>query len=153
MEKGIEPIHYRLTVTEDGDDNADRQRVRRELIAYNVATLPAFFDSGDPILPLNVFLHDEAGALIGGVTGQTSWDNLIVDYLWVDDSHRGHGLGRQLIEPIEAEARERGATWAWLSTFDFQARGFYQELGYRVVGRLDDYPPGHTYYWMRHDFE
>ena len=36
-----------------------------------------------------------------------------------------------------------------LSTFSFQARDFYQRHGYRVVGQLDDYPPGETFYWMR----
>jgi hypothetical protein len=26
-------------------------------------------------------------------------------------------------------------------------------LGYRVVGQLDDYPPGQIFYWMRKDFK
>jgi len=32
------------------------------------------------------------------------------------------------------------------------ARGFYEKSGYRVVGQLDDYSHGQSYYWMRKDF-
>ena len=53
----------------------------------------------------------------------------------------------------EGEARARGCTRAWVRTFRFQARGFYERLGYRVVGELVDYPPGEALYWMRKDFD
>jgi hypothetical protein len=35
-----------------------------------------------------------------------------------------------------------------LETFSFQARGFYEKCGYKVVGQLDDCPPGQRFYWM-----
>lgn len=38
-----------------------------------------------------------------------------------------------------------------LRTFGFQARGFYEKQGYRVVGALEDYPPGNAMFWMRKD--
>jgi hypothetical protein len=44
----------------------------------------------------------------------------------------------------EAEALRRGCPGAWLSTFTFQARGFYERLGYSAFGTVDDYPPGHS---------
>ena len=53
----------------------------------------------------------------------------------------------------EREAEERGCSRAKLRTFGFQARGFYQKEGYRVVGELEDYPPGRSFYWMRKDFK
>src|SRR6516165_7091346 len=37
---------------------------------------------------------------------------------------------------------------AWLDTFSFQARGFYEKLGYEEFGRLD-YPPGHHRHFLR----
>ena len=67
------------------------------------------------------------------------------------------GLGyyrraRAMLAAAEAEARLRGCLRARLSTFDFQARGFYEKQGYCVVGTLADYPPGSAMYWMRKDF-
>jgi len=44
---------------------------------------------------------------------------------------------------MEHAAKERGCTAAYLTTFSFQARPFYESLGYEVFGILDDYPPGY----------
>jgi GNAT superfamily N-acetyltransferase len=95
-------------------------------------------------------LSARAGAeLVGGLVGETGWEWLHVDLLWVDDAHRGRGIGRRLLHAAEAEAAQRGCRHAYLDTFDFQARPFYERLGYTVFGALDDYPPGHTRYYLR----
>jgi hypothetical protein len=52
----------------------------------------------------------------------------------------------------EGEARARGCSRAKLRTFSFQARGFYEKEGYRIVGELRDDPPGKIFYWMRKDW-
>jgi hypothetical protein len=36
----------------------------------------------------------------------------------------------------EQEAKARGCRGAWLDTYSFQARGFYERLGYAVFGAL-----------------
>jgi hypothetical protein len=43
----------------------------------------------------------------------------------------------------------RGCVGVWLDTFSFQARGFYEKLGYRVFGEVADYPPGHTRHFLK----
>lgn len=48
----------------------------------------------------------------------------------------------------EAEAVRRGCHHALLDTFDFQARPFYERLGYRVWGELADFPAGHTWFYL-----
>jgi hypothetical protein len=45
------------------------------------------------------------------------------------------------MDRAEIRARERGCHSAWLDTFSFQARGFYEKLGYEEFGRLDCPPP------------
>lgn len=64
---------------------------------------------------------------------------------------RGQGPGRRLLQAAEREAQARGCSRAKLTTYSFQARRFYEKEGYRVVGVLQDYPPGGAYYWMRKD--
>jgi hypothetical protein len=49
----------------------------------------------------------------------------------------------------ESEAVNRGCASSWLDTFSFQARGFYEKLGYRVFGELCDNPPGHTRFFLK----
>ena len=47
------------------------------------------------------------------------------------------------MQAMEAEAIRRGCRGAYLDTFSYQARPFYERLGYEVFGTLDDYPAGH----------
>jgi hypothetical protein len=45
-------------------------------------------------------------------------------------------------------AISRGCANAWLSTHSFQARPLYERLGYRLFGTLEDYPKGHSLFFM-----
>jgi len=67
----------------------------------------------------------------------------------VEDAARGQGLGRRLIGLAEDEARRRGCRHAYLDTTSFQARPFYEKLGYRLWGQLEDFPQGHTRYFLQ----
>ena len=97
--------------------------------------------------PLTITVR-EGKDIVAGLTGRTALGWLCVDILWVSDERRRKGLGRALMARAEAEARKRGARNAWLNTFSFQARPFYQKLDYREFGRLKDFPVGHSLHWM-----
>jgi GNAT superfamily N-acetyltransferase len=83
------------------------------------------------------------------VWGQINWNWLHVGLFWVAEALRGSGYGRRLLAAIEQVARERGCRYAHLDTFSYQARPFYETLGYEVFGQLDDYPPGHKRFFMK----
>ena len=98
---------------------------------------------------LTVLLRDGEHRVVGGLAGSTVWGWLQVTLVWVDEACRGRGHGRALMREAEAEAGRRGCHHAWLDTFDFQARGFYEGLGYEVFGQLAEFPRGHTRFFMR----
>jgi GNAT superfamily N-acetyltransferase len=98
--------------------------------------------------PLAVLLRDAAGVVEGGLWGRTAWSWLYVENLVVPPARRGQGLGRRLLAMAEEAATARGCIGARLDTYSFQARGFYEKLGYRVTGRIDDCPPGETRWSM-----
>ena len=101
--------------------------------------------------PLVLSARDASGTIVGGLVGVTGWKWLHIDLLWVDDAHRGRGVGTGLLRAAEREASSRGMRHVDLDTFDFQAKPFYEREGYTVFGVLEDYPPGHTRYFMRKD--
>ncbi|MDQ1143849.1 ribosomal protein S18 acetylase RimI-like enzyme [Bacillus sp. SORGH_AS 510] len=68
-----------------------------------------------------------------------------VDVLWVDESLRGQGKGQELIQIAETFAREKGCTLMRLETFSFQAPEFYKKLGFKEIGKLDNFPKGFTH--------
>ena len=95
-------------------------------------------------------LRDDAGAVVGGVTGNYgSFGWLWIDSLWVRRDLRGSGYGARLMEMIEAEAERRGSRNVYLNTFSFEAPEFYKKLGYTVFAELEDFPPGHSRLFLR----
>ena len=98
--------------------------------------------------PIGLSFRASDGPIVAGVYGATMWGWLMVDGLWVAEELRGRGLGRRLMLAAEAEAIERGCHGSSLGTFDFQAREFYERLGYTVLGALEHFPKGHTHYTL-----
>jgi GNAT superfamily N-acetyltransferase len=103
--------------------------------------------------PLTVFLRDDEGRIVGGLVGMTVWGWLQVSQLWVLDELRGRGHGSALMHAAEAEAVRRGCHHALLDTFDFQARAFYERLGYTTFGAVEDFPRGHTRFFLQKRFQ
>jgi GNAT superfamily N-acetyltransferase len=92
-------------------------------------------------------LEDGDGRMIGGLSGLIYWDWLFIDALWVDAAARGQGVGRSLMAKAEQHAVTQGCHAVWLDTF--QAKGFYETLGYTPFGTLEDYPEGQTRTFLR----
>ena len=123
-----------LTVCDNPTDSI-RDAILNPLAEFNAENgYPA-----DP-QPVAITLTDDDGAIIGGLWGKTVYDWLFIDYLVVPASLRGQDFGVQLMASAEKIAIERGCVGSWLTTFAFQARGFYEKLGYEVFGRLDKSP-------------
>lgn len=93
---------------------------------------------------LVVLVRDEAGALKAGINGYTGWGWLFTQWLWVDESLRGHGMAGRMLQAAEDEARARGCHSAWIDTFNPVAEKAYTRQGYQVFGELPDFPIGRT---------
>ena len=115
----------------------------RSLVGYNAGQAAAE-DYRDLVV-----LSRLGGELVGGLIGFTHWNWLFIKQLWVAESVRGRGLGTELMRTAEQEAVARACLHAHLDTFGFQAPPFYQGLGYSVFGQLEDYPVGHTRYFLQ----
>ena len=135
-----------LTV-EDQPNPQDCALVHRELTAFNVAIA-----GGDGYRPLAAFFRDDSDEIVAGLVAATFYRWLVVELLWVSETHRGRSLGSRLLSAAEQEAINRGCTGAFLDTLSFQAPGFYETQGYRPFGTLEGLPPGHTRIYMTKHF-
>lgn len=87
--------------------------------------------------------------VVGGLFGRTAWDWLRIELLYIPPELRGSGLGERIIGAAEEEAVRRNCGGSWVSSFSFQAVGFYQRMGYTVVSTLEDYPVGHQRFFLQ----
>jgi ribosomal protein S18 acetylase RimI-like enzyme len=131
-----DPVPTSLRV--GGENDELRRRLDDELTAFNAAATGA----GEPA-EFSVDVTDDAGDLVAGLTGWI-WGTLCaVDMLWVREDRRHAGRGRRLMRAAEAEGARRGCTDMVVSSFAFQAPGFYRGLGFRETGRTEGIPGGH----------
>ena len=89
--------------------------------------------------------------IIGGAIGEFDWGYLFVDTVWVADNKRGKGHATHIMQAIEGYAHSRGIQRAYLTTTTFQARPFYEKIGYQVFGELQNHPPQHTAFYLYKD--
>lgn len=125
----------------------DERAVLDGLMAYNEA-------AGGPhgYLPIAVLLKDDGGRTVGGLTGRAIYDWLFIELLHIPESFRGQGVGTKLMAKAEEFARQHRLAGIWLDTYDFQARGFYEKLGFAVFGTIDGHPRGGARYFLEKRF-
>jgi GNAT superfamily N-acetyltransferase len=111
---------------------------------------PLWENPSYPRIPLEIYVLDEKGGIIGGLIGRTNqipeW--LEVSVIWVAEDQRKQGLGSHLMHLAETEAKKRGCHYARLATSDYQAPDFYHKVGYKLYGQLENCPRGETVYYF-----
>ncbi len=126
----------------------EREAILRPLAAFNSEN--GYPGDGKPIA---ITLEDENGVIVGGLWGRTIYDWLFVEFLVVPDQLRGQHLGERVMREAERIAVERGCVGSWLTTFTFQAQGFYEKLGYSVFGVLENCPRENARIFLRKRLE
>ncbi|WP_269797374.1 GNAT family N-acetyltransferase [Streptococcus sp. SM5] len=100
--------------------------------------------------PLNIYIEDDNGQLLAGLVAETFGNWLEIEYLFVTENLRGQGIGSQLLQQAESEAKKRNCCFAFVNTYQFQAPAFYQKHGYKEVFTLKDYPyTGQRHYYQK----
>lgn len=96
---------------------------------------------------LKLFVRDEEGRIVGGLLGEIYDAWLHVRILWLHEQLRGLGYGRKLMEAAHEAGRQHGIGVSHLSTLDFEARPFYEHLGYEVIATRP-YGNGHQRFYI-----
>jgi GNAT superfamily N-acetyltransferase len=140
-----EPAHTIETFTgwDALPSEADVQKLEDEINTFN-RERTGFND----FQRLGWIIRDVEG-IAGGIAGWTWGGCCEIRSLWVRESLRGQGLGRQLLNRAEEEARRRSCSVIVLDTHSFQAPDFYEKQGYETVGVVEGYPQGYSKYFFQ----
>lgn len=130
-------------ITQCIPSSAENEFLEDRLYEYNRA------QTGQDDGQLFAFLiRDDQQEIVAGLSGWTWAQACEIRALWVHPDWRGQGCGRRLLESAEQEAQARGCRIILISSYSFQAPGFYQKCGYQLAWQLDDFPPGHGYCFL-----
>jgi GNAT superfamily N-acetyltransferase len=136
-----------LQITFEPDNESAKVFVTNSLDNHNIAAT-----GHSAYYPVAYFLKSHEGEVLGGLLGLIWGGWLHIKYVWVAEPVRGKGYARRLVATAEAYAKKRGCRGVFLETFSFQAKPLYEKLGFSVFGQIDDYPPGHTQYFLSKRF-
>lgn len=134
---------FKLDLSDVADEEV-RKLIVAPLVEYNISQ--AGPGNGRPLV---ITIKDESDRIVGGLWGYTGYQWLFTQLLVVPSTHRGKGIGTQLMSMAEREATDRGCIGSWLDTFEFQARGFYERIGYECFAELPNYPTGFSRYFLK----
>ena len=100
--------------------------------------------------PFEFAIKNPDGEIIAGIlAGMGCYGGLEINILWVKEGKRQSGIGTTLLLETEKRAKEAGAIISLLDTFDFQAKDFYLKNGYSIFGQVNNFPTGHTRYYLQ----
>ena len=136
-------MEYTLSITDVADEEV-RKAIVAPLVEYNSSQAGPSQNR-----PIAVLVKNTEGEVVGGLWGHTGYEWLFTQLLVVPASLRGRGVGTEIMQLAEHEAKSRGCHDAWLDTFEFQARGFYERMGYECFGELPSYPKGFSRFFMQ----
>ena len=134
-------MHIRLENTE----SQKAQKIGELVRSYNRSKREAAKSKS-----LSLYVEDDSGELLAGLVAETFGNWLEIEYLFVKEELRGQGIGSQLLQRAESEAKKRNCCFACVNTYQFQAPTFYQKHGYKEVFTLKDYPcTGQRHYYQK----
>lgn len=134
---------HQLTLI-DTPTKEEMNLVQQGLEDYNRKQTNGGLDN--PGIEINLILRDGKGNVVGGLSASTMMRVMHLDVLWVAEEYRKLGCGKALVLEAEKIGHEKGCLASQTMSFSFQAPGFYQKIGYEVLGIFDGYPYGITEY-------
>jgi GNAT superfamily N-acetyltransferase len=124
----------------------DAERAILEGLGNNILEHLGNVDLGSS---LRIILRNTTDKVVGGVIANCFGGWLYISLLWVEKSLRNLGYGSRLMQLLEAEAIQIGCQYAHVDTYSFEARPFYERLGYELFATLEDYPKGYCKYFLK----
>ncbi|KQY51613.1 MULTISPECIES: GNAT family N-acetyltransferase [unclassified Nocardioides] len=125
-----------FTLHRGGADGSLDERLDAGLTEFNRAATPGVPDAEE----FTVAVKDADGELAAGVSGWTWGTAAGIGMTWVRDDVRRDGWGGRLLDEAEQVARDRGCVQMLVSSFTFQAPGFYESRGYVEFARTEGIP-------------
>ncbi|KEO88574.1 hypothetical protein EH31_16585 [Erythrobacter longus] len=125
----------------------DAGALSQGIIDFNKRHVPDLEEIADEVR-FFVLAKDDAGTLQGGIRATCYWNTLHIELVWLDEAARGSGIGAELMSEAEDFARGHNCEKALVETTSWQAKPFYEKLGYALMATLPGRPKGYASHYL-----
>ena len=129
---------------------SDAKTISKGIIDFNQLKVPDL----EPIeaeVKFFVFARNKHSTIIGGVRATCFWNTMHIELLWLSEECRGKGIGKELIVAAEKFAKKHNCEKVFVETTSWQAKPFYEKVGYKHIATLNDRPKGHASHYLTKD--
>lgn len=84
--------------------------------------------------------------VIGGVVFYNQMDWMFIERSYINPEYRNKKIGTKIFNELEKYCKENQLVGMRLSTWDFQAKGFYEKIGFDLIYQIKDCPRGNIDY-------
>jgi GNAT superfamily N-acetyltransferase len=141
----VEQPEYRLAIEDEPDPRA--LAFLEEQLELAAVTAAGVGDQQE----FAIFVRDEEERIVAGAFGDVWGGCCQMHVVWVEERLRSQGWGRRLMAAVDDEARRRGCRLVMGITYEVLTGDFYDRLGYRLVGSIEDCPAGTSTRWYSKD--
>lgn len=130
-------------VDETNDENI-KNIIKQGVLAFN----QPYFGMQEA-KPFTIYIIDGNKSILGGLYGWHFDKYIRVDMTWVDENYREKGFGKKIFQKLDEYAHLKRCKYIQLDTFDFQAKPFYEKMGFECMGTIPKWVEGHDCHFMR----
>jgi ribosomal protein S18 acetylase RimI-like enzyme len=100
--------------------------------------------------PLVFELRDDK-KLLSVVVVQLFWGQLHIKYVFTPPAYRNKGYASKLMVHVFEYGKLKGCSFAFVETMSFQAPEFYQNLGFKIELKRDNYIKNLSFIYLKKD--
>jgi len=128
--------NYSFEISESNNDQLDKY-LNKELINYGIAEA-----KGNRPKYIYCSINDANNHIIGGIKGYAMLNMFYISQLFVNEKHRGIGLGKKLLSEIEVVAKKHNCKIIRLDTLNRKSHDFYEKSGFEKTITIHEYMNG-----------
>lgn len=138
-------ILYMMVDNPKSEERSEEKTLKRGLRDYNYEQL------GERGAHFSIIAKNNE-LVIGGLIIEKCSDAFYIKTLWVHDSFKKQGIGSKLLTMLDGEAENQNIPKIFTDTYTFQARGFYEKHGFKVIGIIREYILGYDKIYLKKEF-
>lgn len=132
---------FKLEKINDEPSSEDKKALLKGMLSYHASKGHIRKEKDEQF---SIVIKNNTNKAVGVIWVSFRWGAMHIQTLWVDETIRNQDWGKKLMQMAEEEARKRNCYLAYTDTYSWQAPGFYEKLGYKRYGRLEDFPKGNS---------